>query len=134
MTTLFAYVSSLPELMGKVHWDVVPTKSAGPYALLFEGVQAVSNALHQNQDVVSRSVSCQVFWPPPESGNLASIRPTFMALIREIECAVHHITLDSDGKTPLIALHRSSGLPPSFDKETGGLVAVVRFTAQLLRG
>ena len=132
MSSLFEYLSRLPPLEG-VYWDVVPTKSSGPYALLFEGIQAVSNPLHQNQDVVSRSVSCQVFWPPPEGGNLASIRPAFMALIRDIEAAVHHVKLDSDNQTPLIALHRSSGLPPTFEKETGGLVAVVRFTAQLLR-
>ena len=132
MSSLFEYLSKLSPLE-RVYWDVVTAKPPGPYALLFEGIQAGSKPLHKNKDVVSRTVSCQVFWPPPEDGNLASIRPAFAALISEIEYAVHHVTLDSDNTTRLIALHRSNGLPPSFDKETGGLVAVVRFTAQLLR-
>lgn len=132
MTTLYQYLTTLLPLEA-VEWDDVPLKPPGPYALLYEGVQAVSRALHQNMDIVSKSVSVAIYWPPPTEGNLASIRADFLVLLEDVERAVHRVTLDSDGVTPLIAFHRAMTVPPTFDKESSGLMAVVRFTAQLLR-
>ena len=134
--TLFDFVLARPEFSGptpRVFWDMASSiPPSGHYAVLFE-VPGGLQPLLQNQDNLSKSVSVAVYRLPEPSLDLASIRAPFALLLEQLEFAVKTVNTDSDGRTPLTALHRSVSPPPMFDPVTRGYWATVRFQAQLLR-
>lgn len=134
--TLFDFVLARDEFSGpipRVFWDVASSiPSSGHYAVLFEAPGGLMPLL-QNQDHLSKSVAVAVYRLPEAGLDMASIRAPFALLLEQLEFAVKTVNTDSDGVTPLTALHRSVSPPPMFDPVTRGYWATVRFQAQLLR-
>lgn len=133
MTTLYRYLSSIPELSDHVFWDEVDTRDSHLYALLYEGPVGIARALHQNQDVQAKSTSVALYQPPSTTSNLATQRKALSDLLEQVEYAVHFVDTDTDGKTLLSGFYRAGGMPIAYDPVTKGLGAVVRFSVQVLR-
>ena len=133
MTTLYSYLNTLSGIASRVFFDVAPTRSGLPYAVLYEGIEGVAQPLYLNSDIVALIVSVQVFYPPPVSSTLESARVKFGVLMDLVSRAVHYVDTGSDGVTPLIALHRVSTPGSGYDPDNKGYSGTVRFSAQFLR-
>lgn len=137
--TLYDYLASLVVDGTSLVWSDKPlsasqiTAASGkPYVYVEELQERPTVPMYGNQDVVMGTVDCLIFQAPTSQGT-APIKTDMTKLYFDLYDATKNVDEWTYGQ-PLIAIHRELGLPPRFDQDTGGNMAMIRFRLLFPRG
>lgn len=139
MATLYDYLAGLAVDGVPVVWSNQPlTESqikaaAGkPYIRVEELDEVPTVSMYGNLEVLEMIVDVQMYQAKTATGTTPQ-KSAMTSLYFDIWDA--YKSIDSwTYEQPLIAIHRELGLPPRFDEDSGGLVAMVRFRLLFPRG
>lgn len=139
MATLYDYLAGLTVGGVPLVWSDRPLTesqllaSAGrPYVVVEELDEVSQVAFYGNTEVLEVIVDVQLYQSKSSNGTTPN-KSAMSALYFDIWDATKNV--DSwTYEQPLIAIHRELGLPPRYDEDSGGLVAMVRFRLLFPRG
>lgn len=139
MATLYDYLAGLTVGGSPLVWSNQPlTESqlkaaAGkPYVRVEELDEVPTVSMYGNLEVLEMIVDVQIYQPKTSTGAVPT-RADITKLYFDIWDAYQSVNSWTYSQ-PLIAISRELGLPPRFDEDSGGLVAMVRFRLLFPRG
>lgn len=137
--TLYDYLASLTVDGDSLVWSDKPLKDSqiaaadgNPYVRVAELGERPMTPMYGNQDVIMATVDVQMYQAPKANGTTPN-RNDITRLYYDIYQAHQNVDEWVYGQR-LISMHRDIAMPPRYDDETGGLMAMARFRLLFPRG